>query len=367
VVTRAIAWELKHALKSRTLMYVDDIIGVGFAEDIEADLAEARRISVADEKTEQGLCLDVIGCTINLTDKRVFIAKKNFLKALHGYISTDTTKRINLKIARRLASYGSRCGRICRVMRPFSSALHRMTWGRTSSHAVFWLSEEAIIAIQCWGAMLCLVRFRETEFSRSIESFAPDTPTLLAEFDSSLGGSGVIWFVRSKGAEEVVWVSAIDLRFLQFGIDSSNQHLSEFIGAIIAVTGQVMLGWSARNIALRGASVTSRTWAIAERPRVNVKEATHIAGKESAKCDRLSRREGATNVSVADEAAELGVIGGAVLEVNGDESVMAVLRLCDSRTELGSELEFIDFWIRARGAIDAFLCEHQTTHPTSAH
>jgi hypothetical protein len=29
VVTRAIAWEMKHALKSRTLMYVDDIIGVG--------------------------------------------------------------------------------------------------------------------------------------------------------------------------------------------------------------------------------------------------------------------------------------------------------------------------------------------------
>jgi hypothetical protein len=62
----------------------------------------------------------------------------------------------------------------------------------------------------------------------------------------------------------------------------------------------------------------------------------------------------------------MGVIGGAVLEVNGDESVMAILRLCDPRTELGSKLEFIDFWIRARGAINAFLSEHRTTHPTSA-
>lgn len=291
---------------------------------------------------------------------------------LNGYISTDTTKWINLKTAQRLASYGSRCGRICRVMRPFSSALHRMTWGRTSSHAVFWLSEETIIAIQCWRAMLYLVRFRETEFTRSIESFAPDTPTLLAEFDSSLGGSGVIWFVRSEGAEEVVGVSAIDLRFLEFWVDSSNQNLSEFIGAIIAVIGQVILRWSGRNIALRGDSVTALTCAITERSRgpkitnasmvwtllciaadVNVKEVTHIAGKENANCDRLSRREGATTVSVADEAAEMGVIGGAVLEVNGDESVMAILRLCDPRTELGSEVEFIDFWIRARGAIDA--------------
>jgi hypothetical protein len=37
VVTRAISWELKHALKSRTLMYVDDVVGVCFAEDVEED------------------------------------------------------------------------------------------------------------------------------------------------------------------------------------------------------------------------------------------------------------------------------------------------------------------------------------------
>jgi hypothetical protein len=112
VVTRAITWEMKHALKSRTLIYVDDIYGVGFAEDIEADLAEARRICVdllgstpvADDKTEQGVHLDVIGYTINLPEKRVLIARKNFLKALHRYISTDTSKRINLKTAQRLAS-----------------------------------------------------------------------------------------------------------------------------------------------------------------------------------------------------------------------------------------------------------------------
>jgi hypothetical protein len=67
VVTRAIAWEVKHELKSRTVIYVDDIIGVGFTEDIEADMAEARRICVdllgstsgVDDKTELGVCLDV--------------------------------------------------------------------------------------------------------------------------------------------------------------------------------------------------------------------------------------------------------------------------------------------------------------------
>jgi hypothetical protein len=37
VVTRAITWELKHALRSRTVMYVDDILVVGFNDDIEED------------------------------------------------------------------------------------------------------------------------------------------------------------------------------------------------------------------------------------------------------------------------------------------------------------------------------------------
>jgi hypothetical protein len=124
---------------------------------LKEDLAVARRIcvdllgstAVADDKKEHGVCLDVIGYTINLPEKRVLIAKKNFLKALHGYISTDVTKRVNLKTAQRLASYSTRYGRICQVMRPFSSALYWVTWGRTSNHALFWLSQAAIIAMQC--------------------------------------------------------------------------------------------------------------------------------------------------------------------------------------------------------------------------
>jgi hypothetical protein len=173
--------------------------------------------------------------------------------------------------------------------------------------------------------VLCLVRFRETDFTRSIQSFAPDTPSLLAEFDSSLGGSGVIWFERREGAEVVLGVSAISLHFLGCGVDSSNQNLS---GAIIAVIGQVVLGWAGRNIALRGDSVTALTWAITVKTTnaamvwtqlciaedVNVK--THIAGTANVNCDMLSRRKFDAGLSVADEASEMGVTGGAVVEVN---------------------------------------------------
>ena len=57
--------------------------------------------------------------------------------------------------------------------------------------------------------MLCLVRFRETEFERSIESFAPATPKLVAELDSSLSVAGLIWSVRTNGAELERGVKAI--------------------------------------------------------------------------------------------------------------------------------------------------------------
>jgi hypothetical protein len=97
-------------------MYVDNIIGVCFAEDLDADLANTRAIctnllgsgAVADDKTESGRKLEVIGYTICLDTQRVGIAEKNFLKALHGFVTTDVTARLNLKQAQRLASWGTR-------------------------------------------------------------------------------------------------------------------------------------------------------------------------------------------------------------------------------------------------------------------
>jgi hypothetical protein len=118
------------------------------------------------------------------------------------------TRGINLRAAQRLASFGTRYGKICQVMRPFCGALHRVTWGRVDEHAVFALSTEAIIAIKCWRTMLCLVRFKEKEYTRTFESFAPATPILVAELDSSLSGAGLIWSVRTNGNEVVRGVSA---------------------------------------------------------------------------------------------------------------------------------------------------------------
>ena len=141
VVTRAMSWELRHVLLRRTLMYVDDIVGIGFVDEIAADIAKTRDIcacllgsgSVSDEKTEFRRRLDIIVNTLCLDAEQVFIVPKNFLKALHGFATTDVNARVNLRTAQRLASWGTRYAKICRVMRPFCSYLN--TWGRTDAHA----------------------------------------------------------------------------------------------------------------------------------------------------------------------------------------------------------------------------------------
>lgn len=154
-----------------------------------------------------GRQLDVIGYTIDLDTERVLIARKNCLTALRGFVLTDLQQRINLRMAQRLTSWGTPYGKICRVMRPFCGALSRLTQGRTDPHALFHLSHEAKVAVQCWRAMLCLVRYQETDFTRSLESFNPTTtPTVLVEFDSSLSGAGLVWFHRTDEMR-MLWVS----------------------------------------------------------------------------------------------------------------------------------------------------------------
>jgi hypothetical protein len=141
--------------------------------------------------------------------------------------------------------------------------------------------------------------------------------------------------------------------------------------------GQVILGHSGRSLAPRGDSVTALTWAISERPRgeivtnasivrtllcvatnIDVREITHIPVEENGRCDRLSRRGLAPGMSVREEAGEMGIDGGVVIEVNGDEQIMGLLRLCDPRRKLESDTDFIAFWTDLRDAVNIFVDHH---------
>lgn len=211
----------------------------------------------------------------------------------------------------------------------------------------------------------------------------PTVPAIIAEFDASLSGAGIIWYAVDNGAEVARGVSAVDLTFLGFGTDSSFQNLSEFIGAILAVMGQIALGLSGQNISLRGDSMTALTWSITERVRgtrvtnasmvwtllcvaadINVESVTHIAGVDNDNCDRLSRMGAHSTMSVREEAMSMGFQGLEVVELNESESVMRVLQLCDPRRIMGTEEEFVGFWTEVRAAIADFLHTHTPQHHT---
>ena len=381
VVTRAILWELRHRLKSDTVMYVDDIIGIGFKNDIESDLTITKSVctgllgptAVADDKTEVGRRTEIIGYIIDLDLQRVMIARKNYLTTLHGFSTVDVEDTMNLRTAQRLASWSSRYGKICRVMRPFCGALNRLTAGRTQPHASFDLSTEAKVAIKCWRAMLFLVRHDEAQFTRRLESFSLQSSNIIAEFDSSLSGAGLLWYDRSNGTEVIRGVCAVDLTFLNFGDDSAYQNLAEFLGAILAVVGYVQLGHRGLSLALRGDSVTALTWATTERTRgcnvtnasmvwtllcvaagVDVNEMTHITGNDNFRCDALSRL-GETGRSVKHQVAEMGITGARIVDAQDDPNIMALLRQCDPSIVLESEDEFLEFWCRTRVIVDEFL------------
>ena len=392
VITRAVAWELRHRLTSASIMYVDDIIGVGLEKDISADLAAAKVIctdllgptAVADDKTEAGRRIDVIGYTIDLDTQRILIARKNHLTALHGFCSVDVSAsaRISLRSAQRIASWSSRYGKICRVMRPFCGALNRMIGNRLHIHASLPLSAEAAIAIRCWRAMLCLVRYSETEFTRTLLSFDPSPSGIIAEFDASLQGAGLVWYMRTENTEVAVGVCAVELSFLGFGDDSSYQNLAEFVGAVLAIAGQVVMGYQGQSVSLRGDSITALTWAVTERTRgaivtraamvwallcvaadIHIHEVTHIPGEANRICDGLSRRGSAHALSVEDHAAILGISGARTIDVSADDDIMGLLELCRPASILESDEQFVAFWTTARSTVNSFISRYPSFSP----
>ena len=97
-------------------------------------------------------------------------------------------------------------------------------------------------------------------------------------------------------------------------------------------------------------------------------EVTHIAGEDNQKCDRLSHRWDVGKIpsmSVSEEAEEMGLGCVGVVEMDLDPRVRRIVELCDPRTELNSELQFISFWMRARAAIDDFMSTHRNPQPHS--
>jgi hypothetical protein len=317
---------------------------------------------VAEDKTECGTRIDIIGYVVDLTLHRISISRKNLLHTLYGFYTTDTAKPITLPAAQKLASWASRYSRICRAMRPSCGALNHLISGRTCRMAKFAITPEAQIAIRMWRAMLCLVRLDETRFSRSIESFNNTPPVYIIEFDASLTGAGILWIKRYAGAEVILGGSAVDLRCMGFKDDSSFQNLSEYLGALLGLIGMLVLGIRGVEVEARGDNISALTWIQKERARgenvtnawsvftmlcisndLSVKVGTHIAGVNNTRCDALSRLA-ESEKTIEETLTDVGLGGARVIDLQGRNSIMKLLRCCDPSMKFESEISFLAFW-----------------------
>ena len=83
-----------------TEMHVDDIIAVCLDKDLASDLVMEKGVCtrllgsmvVADDKTEWGIRLDILGFVIDLASRKLSIARKNFMNAIYsGSVLTDVS------------------------------------------------------------------------------------------------------------------------------------------------------------------------------------------------------------------------------------------------------------------------------------
>ena len=218
--------------------------------------------------------------------------------------------------------------------------------------------------------MLYLVSFDEQRYTRRMDSFQPERLEYIVEFDVSLTGAGILWYKRlTDGTEVSMGGSAVDLRGLEFGSDSSYQNTAEYIGCIIGMAGLVLLGVRDTDIEIRGDSVAALTWAETERPRgylvtnasmvftllsisfgLDVKKGVHISGEENWRCDRLSRidEHGGKASEVLDE---MGLGETAVVNLQDNIHVQKLLAGCHPGRSLEGEEVFLHFWGEVRDAL----------------
>ena len=88
-----------------------------------------------------------------------------------------------------------------------------------------------------------------------MDSFDSRPTQYIVEFDASLTGAGVIIYKRVHAMEVCLAATAMDLRGLGFGSDSSFQNTAEYVGAIVGILGLLRLGVSNEDIELRGDSI----------------------------------------------------------------------------------------------------------------
>jgi hypothetical protein len=369
VITSAIVWEVNRRITGRMCMYVDDGMGVSRKEHVRGDLAIAtgwvRELAgpnaIAEDKSEVGESgvMVAIGYSLDLMRGVVGLSENNMLKTLFMFLSVDLRGggMVSVKRMQALASLGTRVSDICPIVRPFTRVLYGAFAG-SSGNRYIQLSRDTKSVIKMFRCILVLMFLRGLEFNRSFSSFSKLCYLWALEFDASLTGLGIIWFrVGSDGDEEAVAYATVDTGSLGLAMDSSYQNFSEFLAALFAIVGVLMLGGQGEPLRLRGDSMSALKWcekgvvrsglatmagvvwgALMMKHEVHVADTVHLKAELNQRTDCLSRGGTWGEVMELDQRLYGGRLKEGLKRI--DFPAERLLNMCDPRRVLEGDGDY---------------------------
>jgi len=320
VINRVLMSEAALTLYGLAKMFVDDVMGVTLRSKVLADQQIMRELitgllgegAVAEDKTESGRRIVILGFLIDLDKRLATISHRNLVKALYSFMTVDEHGLVSFKELERMASLGSRYGLVCVHMNPMVrllyKELHKHRWSR---RPVFKVDNDTKVAIWFFRAMLVATGVSEEQYCRPLHSFRQIVSYIsIGEFDACPTGIGCIWYtVKPSGENVAVGAASWDITPMEFGTDSAFQNTCEFMGAIMALVGIVRYGLQDKPFILRGDSKSALGWAEKRRYRGDrvvpagvlfnyvwmeyqamLGGTVHVPAERNKACDHLSRQ-----------------------------------------------------------------------------
>jgi hypothetical protein len=205
-------------------------------------------------------------------------------------------------------------------MAPFTNCLYSEIAGIKNKMIKKKLAQASQQAIKIWRAILCLLRYDENTFGRSLMSFMNAKAEYLICYDASLTGIGVsVYSMKECSNPELLAIGSYNFLF-NLNQQAKYQNIVEFIAIIAGYLALLTLGITHANIKLKGDNISSLSWASQERFRshngrnsalvftvlgvlydLHVVETEHVAGTSNILHDQLSRHRTAQDLGYNKE------------------------------------------------------------------
>lgn len=270
VISRSLYRRIQHLLKGACKIYIDDLMGICFDDEVDRDIATAScgiedllgDDAIANDKTDTGRALDWIGWRFDLDTMSVSVADHNYYKTLYGFLCVAKGQRIQVRNLHTLASWASRYALICPFMSPFSGYLYTAFSGYHNLEAYIALPDSAYLVVVLWRIFFFLMKLEPVSFTRPIESFRPIKPRAqyLLEVDGCPGGIGCLILRRGRDGRWSKWFAFSWCGEYSLGNESRYQNSMEFISAVMGLACLAWLGVSDAQVEVLGDNTASLCW-----------------------------------------------------------------------------------------------------------